>query len=124
MTKDFLMMFKRNVLVTMEDQGALRAPYENCRDSHYIPALLAQVQSDLQSDRENLETTDTMLNVTLRSQAKQHRDAMVKEYKRREERKKEEIRLQRLREEEKKKRKDERRAARERHRLQQLLEKI
>ena len=60
----------------------------------------------------------------MRGQAKNHRDAMIKEYKRREEKKKEELRQQREREEQKRKRKEERAAARERFRIQQLLDKI
>lgn len=64
------------------------------------------------------------MNFCMRGSAKSHRDSMVKEFKRREERKKEEARLQREGEEAKKKRKQERAAARERYRIQQLLEKI
>jgi hypothetical protein len=67
---------------------------------------------------------DSLLNFCLRGSAKSHRDSMVKEYKRREEKKKEELRAQREREESKRKRKEERAAARERFRIQQLLEKI
>jgi len=60
----------------------------------------------------------------MRNQSKGHRDAIVKEYKRREEKKKEELRLQREMEEAKRKRKEERAALRERHRIGLLLEKI
>jgi hypothetical protein len=67
---------------------------------------------------------DSLLNFTMRGAAKNHRDAMIKEYKRREEKKKEQIRLQKEREEAKRKRKEERAAARERYRIQQLLDKI
>lgn len=47
-----------------------------------------------------------MLNLCLRGSSKGHRDAMVKEYKRREEKKKEELRQQREREEQKRNRKE------------------
>ena len=49
---------------------------------------------------------------------------MIKEYKRREEKQKEELRMKKEREEAKRKRKEDRAAARERYRIQQLLEKI
>lgn len=49
---------------------------------------------------------------------------MIKEYKRREENKKEQIRRFREIEEQKRKRKEERAAARERFRIQQLLDKV
>lgn len=49
---------------------------------------------------------------------------MIKEYKRREEKKKEHLKSQKDREDAKRKRKEERAAARERFRIQQLLDKI
>ena len=64
------------------------------------------------------------MNYTLRNNAKSHRDAMIKEYKRREDKKKEQLKHQREQEELKRRRKEERAAARERYRIQQLLEKI
>ncbi len=71
-----------------------------------------------------MENLDSLLNYTLRNNSKLHRDAMIKEYKRREDKKKELLRLDRERAEAKRKRKEERAAARERYRIQQLLEKI
>jgi hypothetical protein len=60
----------------------------------------------------------------MRAQSRQHRDAMIKEYKRREENKKELLRQQKEKEEQKRLRKEQRNAARERHRIGLLLEKI
>jgi hypothetical protein len=60
----------------------------------------------------------------MRGQARFHRDAMIKEYKRREENKKEQLRQQKEKEEQKRQRKAARAAARERHRINLLLEKI
>jgi hypothetical protein len=82
------------------------------------------VEFDLAKKREQMENIDSLLNYTMRNNSKLHRDAMIKEYKRREEKKKEQLRLQREREEAKRKRKEDRAAARERFRIQQLLEKI
>ena len=72
---------------------------------------------DLGVHREHQENIDSLLNFTLRGEAKQHREALIKEYKRKEEKKKEEMKLQRENEEAKKKRKEERAAARERYRI-------
>jgi len=55
----------------------------------------------LLSDREKVENIDSMLNMTLRTRAKQHRQAMMSEFKRKEEKKKEEVRLSKQKEEEK-----------------------
>ena len=60
----------------------------------------------------------------MRGQARLHRDAMIKEYKRREENKKEKLRQEKEKEEQKRQRKAARNAARERHRINLLLEKI
>jgi hypothetical protein len=68
--------------------------------------------------KEQLENLDSLLNYTLRNNSKLHRDAMIKEYKRREDKKKEALRLDRERAEAKRKRKEERAAARERYRIQ------
>jgi hypothetical protein len=60
----------------------------------------------LQTNRENIDNIDSILNLTMRNQAKGHRDSMVKEYKRREEKKKAELREQREKEEAKRQRKE------------------
>ncbi len=108
----------------LEDQNILRGPRDYSLDVHFIPQLISQIQFDLLNYKDQVENLDTTLNSVLRTQARSHRDAMTKEYKRREEKKKEEIRLQREREEQKRKRKEERAAARERHRIALLKEKI
>jgi hypothetical protein len=70
----------------------LRTPAEYSLETSFLPQLFGQIQFDLLNNRENLENIDTMLNMCLRGSSKGHRDAMVKEYKRREEKKKEELR--------------------------------
>lgn len=117
MGKDFLMLFKRDTLKLLVDQGLLRRPSEFSIESHFIPQLYNQIQFDIQNKREQLENMDSLLNYTMRNNSKLHRDAMIKEYKRREEKKKEQLRLQREREEAKRKRKEDRAAARERFRI-------
>ncbi len=71
-----------------------------------------------------MDNLDNLLNFTMRGQSRLHRDAMIKEYKRREENKKELLRQQKEREEQKRMRKAARAAARERHRINMLLEKL
>jgi hypothetical protein len=60
----------------------------------------------------------------MKQMGKTHKEAIKKEFLRREEKKREELRLQKEKEDAKKKRKEERAAARERHKIAQLLEKI
>jgi hypothetical protein len=50
------------------------------------------VQFDLNTHREHTENMDSLLNFCMRGSSKAHRDAMIKEYKRKEEKKKEELR--------------------------------
>jgi hypothetical protein len=64
------------------------------------------------------------LNFCMRAQSRTHREAMIKEYKRREENKKEAQRLQREKEEQKRIRKEQRAALRERHRIGLLMERV
>ena len=116
--KDFLMLFKRDTLQILKDEGLLRRPSEFSLESHFVPQLLGQVLFDLNLHKEQLENLDSLLNYTLRNNSKLHRDAMIKEYKRREDKKKEALRLERERAEAKRKRKEERAAARERYRIQ------
>lgn len=78
----------------------------------------------MQTRIEYVDNMDNLLNFTMRGQSRTHRDAMIKEYKRREENKKELLRQQKEREEQKKQRKAARAAARERHRIGLLLDKI
>jgi hypothetical protein len=118
MAKDYLMLFKRDVLKTLVDQGLLRRPREYSLDTHFVPQLYNQIAFEIQNNREKVDNLDSLLNYTMRNNAKLHRDALVKEYKRREEKKKEQLRLQREREEAKRKRKEDRAAARERFRIQ------
>ena len=95
----------------------MRRPREFSIESHFIPQLYNQIVFDIANKREQLENLDSLLNYTMRNNSKLHRDAMIKEYKRREEKKKEHLRVQREREESKRKRKEDRAAARERFRI-------
>ena len=92
--------------------------------SHFVPQLYGQILFDLWNHRDQIDNVDQMLQMTLKDGAKKHKDAMSKEYKRKEEKKKEELRAQREREEQKRMRKEQRAAARERHRIKLLQEKI
>lgn len=124
MAKDCLAHFKRDTLKAVVEQGLLRRPLHYSLETHFIPQLYNQIAFEIQNHREHHENLDSLLNYTMRNNAKMHRDSMMKEYKRREEKKKEQLRMQREKEEAKRKRKEERAAARERYRIHQLLERI
>ena len=66
MSKEFLMMFKRNCMVMLEDQGALRRPRDFSLNTDFIPQLFGQVQFDLSTNRDNQENIDSVLNFTMR----------------------------------------------------------
>jgi hypothetical protein len=87
------MLFKRDTLRLLTDQGLLRRPSEYSIESHFIPQLYNQIHFDLQNRREQIDNLDSLLNYTMRNNSKLHRDSMIKEYKRREEKKKEQLRL-------------------------------
>ena len=90
--KDFFSLFKRNTLKVMVDEGGLRKPYEYSLQSSFIPQLFGQIQFDLVTQNEHIDNMDNLLNFCMRAQSRMHRDAMIKEYKRREENKKEQLR--------------------------------
>lgn len=90
--KEFLFLFKRDTLKVMVDEGTLRKPREYSIFGSFLPQLFGQVQFDLQTQSEHVDNLDNLLNFTMRGQARFHRDAMIKEYKRREENKKEQLR--------------------------------
>lgn len=58
-------------------------------NTHFIPQLYNQISFDIYTNREQTENLDSLLNYTMRNNSKMHRDAVIKEYKRREEKKKE-----------------------------------
>lgn len=99
--KDFFSLFKRNTLKVMVDEGGLRKPFEFSLQSSFIPQLFGQIQFDLATQNEHVDNMDNLLNFCMRAQSRMHRDAMIKEYKRREENKKELLRQQKEREEQK-----------------------
>lgn len=122
--KEFLYLFKRDTLKIMVDEGTLRKPVQHSLHSMFIPQLYGQIQFDIVSFSEHNDNLDNLLNFCMRTQSRMHRDAMIKEYKRREENKKELLRQQKEKEEQKRQRKEQRAALRERHRIGILLEKI
>lgn len=122
--KDFLYLFKRDTLRIMVDEGLLRKPRDHSIHSTFVPQLYGQIQFDIHSVAEHTDNLDNLLNFCMRAQSRQHREAMIKEYKRREENKKELQRQQREKEEQKRIRKEQRAALRERHRIGILMEKI
>ena len=108
----------------MVDEGILRKPRDFSIHSTFIPQLYGQIQFDMQSLAEHTDNLDNLLNFCMRTESRTHRDAMIKEYKRKEENKKEAQRLQREKEEQKRIRKEQRAALRERHRIGLLMERI
>lgn len=99
--KEFLYLFKRDTLKVMVDEGTLRKPVEHSLQSTFIPQLYGQIQFDIATLAEHNDNLDNLLNFCMRAQSRQHRDAMIKEYKRREENKKELLRQQKEKEEQK-----------------------
>lgn len=67
----------------------------------FIPQLYGQIQFDIATFSEHNDNLDNLLNFCMRAQSRMHRDAMIKEYKRREENKKELLRQQKEKEEQK-----------------------
>ena len=122
--KEFLYLFKRDTLKTMVDEGGLRKPSVYSLQISFIPQLYGQIQFDIQTQGEHVDNLDNLLNFCMRGSARLHRDAMIKEYKRREENKKELLRQEKEKKEQKRLRKEARNAARERHRISILLDKI
>lgn len=51
--KKFLGMFKRDVMNTMVDLGALRRPVDLSIGSTYVPQLYNQIKSDMQQHRDH-----------------------------------------------------------------------
>lgn len=83
------MLFKRDSLKVLVDEGLLRRPSEFSLETHFIPQLYNQITFDIANHKEQLENLDSLLNYTMRNNSKLHKDAVIKEYKRREEKKKE-----------------------------------
>jgi hypothetical protein len=117
MSKRFLMLFKRDSLQLLVDEGILKRPYDASMDNTFIPELYGQVEFDLLNNREFRDNLDSLFNWALREQSKSHKTAVKKEYTRRDEKKREELRAQKEKEDAKKKRKEERAAARERFKI-------
>jgi hypothetical protein len=89
-----------------------------------MPALFEQIKIELGVIREENETSDNFLSLSMRGSCRHHKEAIHNEYKRREEKKREEFRIQKEKEEEKRKLREDRAAARERARVASLRDRI
>ena len=47
MAKDFLMLFKRDTMKVLVDEGLLRRPSQFSLETHFIPQLYNQIQFDI-----------------------------------------------------------------------------
>jgi hypothetical protein len=64
-----------------------------------MPALFEQIKVELGVVREENETADNFLSLSMRGSCRHHKEAIHNEYKRREEKKREEFRIQKEKEE-------------------------
>lgn len=122
--KDFLKSFKKDTLKMMIDIGTLRKPSELSVGLTYVPMLYKQIQSDINMHKSTQVQLDQMLNESMQSFAKGHKQAIQKELKKREEKRKAELQAKLEAEEEKRLRKEKRAALRERKRLTDLKEQL
>ena len=81
--KDFLKSFKRDTLKIMIDVGALRKPCNLSVGLSYVPMLMNQIQSDMNSYNQTQAQLDLMLSESMTSYAKNHKAAILKEVNRR-----------------------------------------
>jgi hypothetical protein len=89
-----------------------------------MPSLFGQIQAELSKEQDINDNLDSFLSISLRGNSKFHKESIHKEYKRREEKKREEFRIQKEREEQKRRQKEERARAREKLRVNNLLDKV
>lgn len=117
-------MFKRQQLQQLEDVGLLRKPFTLGFQTNFIPPLLRQIEFDLNRKLQELDQVDNFLTQTMREESNKHKDAITKEYTRRQEKERaEEEERQRLAHE-KAERKRVRAELREKARIGQLMERI
>ena len=124
MSKKLLSLFRRDTYQELEDVGILRSPVEYGMHSRFLPALYNQTRAELIRGNEFTEGVDSYIMMTLRSYAREHKQSIQKESKRREEKKRREFRIQRQKEEERRKRREQRAAARERARVVDLKKRV
>lgn len=104
--------------------GILRSPAQFAMQSRFLPSLYNQTRAELIRENEFTEGVDSYIMMVLRSNAREHKQSIQKEYKRREEKKRREFRIQKQKEEERRKRREQRAAARERTRVFDLKKHV
>ena len=124
MSKKLLSLFKRDTYQELKDQGILRDPTQFAMCSRFLPSMYGQARAELLRDNEFTEGVDSYIMMTLRANAREHKQSIQKEFKRREEKKRKEFKIQKEKEEQRRKRREERAAARERARVQELRKKV
>ena len=94
MSKRYLTLFKRDTLSQLVDEGILRRHVDFSMESHFLPQLYNQVQFDLSTRQRHIEILDHLVGpFTMKQMGKTHKEAIKKEFLRREEKKREELRL-------------------------------
>lgn len=124
MAKEFLKNFRRDTFSELRDQGILRDPRQYSLISHFMPAFLNQTKLELMRGKEYQEGNDSYLMMSLRGNARRHKDSIKQEKERIEEKRREEFRIQKEKEEAKRRRREERAARRERQRVMTLRQRI
>lgn len=124
MAKKFMGLFKRDTFQELEDVGILRSPTDHAMQSRFLPALHNQTRAELIRNNEFTEGVDGLIMMILRGNAREHKQSIQKEYKRREEKKRLEFIAQKKKDEERRKRREQRAAAREKARVLELHKKV
>ena len=124
MSKKLLNLFRRDTYQELRDQGILRDASQYTLCSRFLPSLYGQVRAELVRNEEFVEGIDSFIMMTLRSNARLHKQSIQKEYKRREEKKRIEFKIQKEKEEARRRRRELRAAARERARILELKKRV
>jgi hypothetical protein len=124
MSKKLMSVFRRDTYQELHDVGILRSPAQFAMESRFLPSLYNQTRAELIRENEFTEGVDSYIMMVLRSNAREHKQSIQKEYKRREEKKRREFRIQKQKEEERHKRREQRAAARERARVIDLKKRV
>jgi hypothetical protein len=124
MAKKLLSHFRRDTYQELEDVGILRSPAQYTMLANVLPALYGQVRAEINREEEFTEGVDGYIMMVLRANAREHKQSIQKEFKRREEKKRIEFKIQKQKQEERRKRRELRAAARERARVLDLKKRI
>jgi hypothetical protein len=111
-------------LRTLEDQGLLRKPFQLGLHTSFIPALLRQVEFDINRVAQERYQIDNFLSQSLREKSELHSQAIKKEYSRKAEKKRVEDEARKKAAEDKAERKRKRAELREKARINNFFEKI